>query len=93
LQTLLITYDLVGTNASSSNYKNLTDAIAAYGTYARAQDSVWFVVTDQTPKQVYDDLAKHMHPSDRLFVIRTQRAAAWRNAIAKDEWFQSYLKD
>jgi hypothetical protein len=93
LQTLLITYDLVGTDASSSNYRNLTNAIAAYGTYAHAQDSVWLVVTDQAPKQVYDNLTKHMHPSDRLFVIRTHRGAAWRHAIAEDDWFQKNLND
>jgi Flp pilus assembly CpaE family ATPase len=93
LQTLLITYDLIGTDASSANYKHLTDAIRAYGMFGKAQDSVWFVVTDQTPKQVYDNLTQHLHPNDRLFVVRTHRAAAWRHALGEDDWFQKNLLD
>ena len=94
MKTLLITYDLVGTDATSANYQNLIAAIKGIGGWAKVQDSVWSVVTDQTPDQVFKQLTQHMHESDRLFVIRTRREASWRGSGQQvDDWLQANLTD
>jgi hypothetical protein len=52
MPSLLITYDLVGTDATSENYKLLIEQIKALGRWGHLQDSVWIVKTEATAKSV-----------------------------------------
>ena len=93
MPTYLVTYDLVGTDVNSANYKNLREAIEAYGYYAEVQKSVWFIRAQATAKQVFDDLWQHMHSADRLLVIRIQREAAWEDVMGCDDWLRENLSN
>lgn len=93
MRTILISYDLVGTNESSQDYEDLIAAIEAYGTYANVNRSVWIVRTSKTASQVLDDLWKHMDGNDRLFVIRVYREASWINTICTSKWLKDNLWD
>ncbi len=93
MNTLLISYDLVGTNETSADYERLIESIKAYGTYANVHRSVWVIRTNQTLKQVRDDLQRHMDANDRLFVIKTRRDAAWSKVLCTDGWLQDNLQD
>jgi len=90
MSAFLVTYDLVGTDATSANYKNLIAEIQRTA-WGHVQDSVWIVVTDESAKQVFDRLWRHMHPRDRLFVLLSGRQAAWENAICADSWLHTNL--
>jgi hypothetical protein len=83
----IITYDL----RPQRNYENLYAAIKAYGTWAHITESVWSVVTEQSAVQVRDDLLQHMHPEDRLFVVRSGVESAWNNVLCKSEWLKEHL--
>jgi len=91
MPSLLVAYDLVGTGESSQNYEPLIARIREYPNWARIQRSVWVLITEETAQAVRDDLWRFMQPSDRLFVIRLQREAAWFNAMCKDDWLQANL--
>ncbi len=93
MRTLLISYDLVGTEETSQDYEDLIAAIEAYGTYAKVNKSVWIIRTNNTVSQVFDDLRQHMDGNDRLFVIRTYREAAWTNALCTNDWLQKNLQN
>lgn len=88
---LLVTYDLVGTDAESESYKNLIAAIKAYPDWGHVQDSVWVVSTSDEPKTVRDALKQHMDTSDRIFVAALEGTAAWTNPRCKSETLKRIL--
>ena len=84
----IISYDL---RKPGRNYDSLYEAIKSYGTWAHINESLWAVVTEQNSIEVRDKLLQHMDSNDRIFVIRSGTAAAWRNSIAKNEWLKERL--
>lgn len=69
-----INYDL----RNERNYPKLISQIKAYGTYAKPLESCWVIATDQTSRQVRDNLASVMDADDGLLVTRLQGEAAWK---------------
>ena len=55
-----INYDL----RNQRNYPKLINQIKAYGTYAKPLESCWVIATDQTARQVRDNLASVMDADD-----------------------------
>ena len=93
MRTILISYDLVGTDEGSQDYKKLIAAIKALGAWANVNRSVWIVRTSKTAEAVSNELGQHMDANDRLFVIRVYREAAWVNTICTSEWLMDNLRD
>jgi hypothetical protein len=90
MPSLLVAYDLVGTDATSENYEKLIARIKEYP-WARVELSTWIVKTDAKAKAVRDDLRAYMHASDRLFVAVLTGEAAWHNVRCKDQWLKDNL--
>ncbi|MBN2424520.1 MAG: hypothetical protein JXB44_05815 [Calditrichaceae bacterium] len=84
----IISYDL---RKPGRNYDALYDAIRSYGTWAKVNESVWAIVTQQTAVQIRENLDKHLDSNDRIFVIKSGIEAAWRNSICKNEWLKDNL--
>jgi len=76
---------------NSQNHERLREAIKRYGTWARITDSTWAVVTDDEAEEVRDYLLKVLDEDDRLFVVRSGVAAAWKNVRCRDEWLKKHL--
>jgi hypothetical protein len=72
-------------------YEPFRQAIKAYGTWARITYSTWAVVTDESAKQVRDNLLKHLGSDDRLFVVKSGVESAWHNVRCKNEWLKKNL--
>ena len=87
MATYIITYDL----RNNRDYSSLYSAIKSYGTWARITESSWAIVTEQNTAQVRDFLSSSMDADDRLFVAKYGGAAAWKNVIAKNDWFHQHL--
>lgn len=83
----IITYDL----RKNRDYEALYNAIKSYGTWAKITQSSWAIVTSQTSIQIRDFLISHMDEDDRLFVSKYGGTAAWKNVIAKNDWFHQNL--
>jgi CRISPR-associated endonuclease Cas2 len=83
----LISYDL----NKDKDYSELYKAIKAYGTWAHIQDSIWAVVSTSTAEEVFDNLNKHVDKDDSLFVLKSGRAAKWKNQECKSEWLKENL--
>jgi len=83
----IISYDLV----SDRDYESLYKAIKSYGTWAHITESTWAVVTNQNATQIRDYLLKFVDADDRIFVVRSGSAAAWKNVICKNEWLKGNL--
>ena len=63
-----ISYDL-----QSRNYEPLINAIQSYGLWWHQSESTWFIETNQTSRQVLDNLRNYIMNGDKLIVIRVQR--------------------
>lgn len=88
----LVTYDLVGTDETSADYQRLIERIKAYGTYGKAQKSVWLIRSSATATEVRDNLVQDMDADDRLLVVRVESGAAWRNLICNNQWMLDFMK-
>ena len=84
----IISYDL---RTPGQNYEALYNAIKAYGNWAKINESLWAVVTQQTAAQIRDNLNQHIDSNDRIFVLKSGMEAAWRNSICKTEWLKDNL--
>jgi hypothetical protein len=83
----IISYDL----RNARDYDKLHDAIRAYGTWAHILESCWGIVTEDTAKDVRNNLTKHIDDDDGLFVVKSGNIAAWRNVLCKNDWLNKNL--
>lgn len=84
----VISYDL---RQPGRNYEPLYDAIKAYGTWAKINESFWAVVTNQSATQVRDYLLRYLDSNDRIFVLKSGTEAAWRHQICENSWLKENL--
>jgi hypothetical protein len=82
----IISYELV--NKWITNYNNLYNTIISYGEWMHYIDNTWFIVTDQTPIQIYNSLQPHLRNgckviitpmTDEYFGLLPQEAWNWIN--------------
>lgn len=88
MNTYLITYDL---KKPGRNYQGLYDAIKSYGTWGKINDSTWVIKTNNSAVQIRDYLLQSMDYNDSIFVLKTEREAAWKNVRANNDWLKNNL--
>lgn len=84
----IIAYDL---KRPGQQYSELYEAIKSYRRWARINDSVWAVVTDNKAKEVRDHLGSYIDKNDSIFVLKSGVEAAWRNVRCRNEWLKDNL--
>ena len=85
------TYIITAEALKEATYQQLHKAVMKFGTWARITKSSWVVVSDKKPTVIRDELTLLLGPTDRLFVVRSGTAAAWRNVRCKNEWLKEHL--
>lgn len=85
----IIAYDLH--KKDSPEYKDLTNEIKSYKTYAHILESVWAIVTDDNAKEIRAKLKRHIVKKDSLFVVRSGVEAAWTDVICSNGWLKEHL--
>jgi hypothetical protein len=92
MRSILIAYDLIGTDETSADYKRLIKHIQEdYSNWAKVLYSTFVVRSTETAKQVRDNLNAYTDANDRLFVAELTGVAAWRNVICTDDWLMKNL--
>jgi hypothetical protein len=91
MNTILVAYDLIGTDESSADYQRLIKRIKEYPNWAKVLYSTFIVKTSWSPSQVRDDLDKYLDRNDRIFVAALTGVAAWRNVICDSDWLKKNL--
>lgn len=86
----IVTYDLVNIR----DYSSLIDKIKSYQKWAHPLESVWIIITNDTPAQVRDSLSECMDGDDKLLVMKTTLGTSWfglnRNV---SDWIKSNPAD
>jgi hypothetical protein len=75
-----ISYDL-----QSNNYNLLSDAIQSYGCWWHQSGTTWFIETNQTTKQVLENLRNYIYKGDKLIVIQV-RENCWATGHTEEEY-------
>ena len=88
----LVTYDLVGTDETSADYKRLIKRIKGFPSHRKLQKSVWLVKTNKKAAEVRDILLSFMDDNDRLYVTKIARGSAWHNLLCDSERLKAFLK-
>jgi len=83
----VICYDVV----AGGDYEPLYSAIKRYGTWAHITESTWAIVSEKTHTEVRDDLGQYVPEGGRLFVVKSAKAAAWRNVLCRSEWLKENI--
>ena len=84
-----ISYDLIGPNR---DYDKLFEAIKAYGTWARINESLWIIKTNETSVNIRDNLKQVMDNNDKLFVAKLTGDGAWNNLSNEiSNWLKNNL--
>lgn len=69
------------------------EVIRGYSGWARITETTWAVTApdDVKANEIRDSIAKVAGEKDRIFVVKSGVAAAWRNSRCKNEWLKKYL--
>jgi hypothetical protein len=78
----VVAYSLREPN-TAADYARIIEAIKAYGTWCRLEDSVWMIESDQNYEQVRDRLMGFIRPADAILVIEAT-AAAWSGSLDEE---------
>lgn len=77
----MVGYDL----HEGEDYKDLEDAIKAYGAWWHHLDSTWLIKTENTARQIKNNLKQHLKAGDELLVMRYGKTESGDGANAS--WF------
>ena len=88
MKTYLITYEL---KTNRYNYQNLFDAIRSYTAWGRINESTWIIKTSQSALEIRNFLNNYLDYNDSIFVIITNKEAAWNNVMASNDWLKNNL--
>lgn len=91
MTTYLVGYDLNRPRGEDA-YPNLFEAIKAYSTWWHHLDSTWIVKSDDTAKEIRDNLKQHVDSGDELLVVRLSGEGAWAGFNEKGSaWLKENL--
>lgn len=90
MKTILVSYDL---RSPGRDYEPLWDHLRSYPDYIKPLESLWFLKTNYSAKEVRELVKGHTDSNDRLMVVDvTGDAAAWDNLTnAQTQWLKDNL--
>ena len=88
MYSFIVTYDL---NGSGKNYEDLISEIKTYSKWAHINESVWFLKSDKSCKEIRDSLLNYRDKDDSSFVAKLTGAAAWHNTMCKNQFIKDNL--
>jgi hypothetical protein len=91
VRSLLVIYDLGGTDDRPGVHARARRKIGARREWAQVTETAWVVKTDETPEQLRDAVLGELGAEDRVFVAELVGAAAWHNAICPGVWLKEHL--
>lgn len=86
-----ISYDLIGADETSADYKKLISKIESLGGAKKVEYSMWVSATLMTPEEVRDALKPYMDANDKLIVMERVGGSAWRNLPSDvSQWLKDH---
>jgi hypothetical protein len=88
MKAYLISYDL---KIPNRDYSGLYKAIGKYTPWWHFLESVWIVMSDSTPGQIWNALQSHIDTNDRILIIEVRdNVSGWLPKGAWD-WIKQHV--
>ncbi len=87
MATYIVTYDL----NKETKRPNIVGSIHDFPSWAKLSESSYAISTNQTPRQVYDDLLKHLDSNDQLYVITLRQPYYGQGSKEVNKWLANNL--
>jgi hypothetical protein len=85
---LVVTYEL---KQPATSYAQLFDVLKSKDSWAHYMPSTWFVATNESPKELYDQLANLIFQEDNILIMQlTPGYHGWMKKKAW-EWVKAHL--
>lgn len=78
---------------NEGTFAPVREVIKKLGGSCPINKTTWAITSNLTQVQIRDQITQAVGPKDRVFVVRSGTAAAWRNSYGKeyDDWLKKYL--
>lgn len=86
MDIFIITYDLI---APDKDYQSLYDAIESYKEYTHPLESIWFVRTSSSSRDIRDYLKSYLDSNDKLFVAKIDEWASRNLPDESTKWLKN----
>lgn len=85
----IVTFDV----ATEATRERVRERLKSYGSFCPIHKHCWAIMADKKASEVRDDVGTVLQPGDRLFVVRSGTAAAWRHSYGEknDAWLKKNL--
>ncbi len=87
MPTYIVIYDL----SSDGDYDELYKKLKSFNGWAKITESAWAIGSSKKASEIRDELIPFAGVNGKLFVIKSGKAAAWKNVIASNEWLKKFL--
>lgn len=88
MATYIITYDL---NSPGQNHAKLLEFIKKHERWARLSESAYAVVSQQTPKGIYDKASPLLDRNDTLYIITLKKPFYGQGPDEVNVWLENNL--
>ena len=85
--TFIVVYDV----SEDGDYEGLYEKLKKYDGWAKITESSWAITSEKKASEIRNELVPFIGSSGRLFILKSGKAAAWRNVIASNDWFKKNL--
>jgi len=86
-------YIVVFEISNPSTTSKVEKVLKNYGFFCPITENSWAIVTDEKATDIRNKVGALIGANDRVFVVRSGTAAAWKNSYGSehDEWLKKYL--
>jgi hypothetical protein len=78
---LVVTYEL---KQPAAAYTPFFDTLKSQNSWAHYMASTWFIATNKSPQELYDEVERFIHEGDRLLI--TTLVPGYQGWLAKKAW-------
>ena len=89
MRCYIVTFD----TADVAVRKKVRELLKTYSGHCPVHRHCWAILTDRKAPQIRNHIAALLGPKDRLFIVRSGTAAAWKNSYGPKhtEWLKNNL--
>ncbi len=87
MASYLVCYELV----DNTDEDSLIEKLKSFGVWGRVIGNTWVIQSEMSFIEVRDEISDYTGSSDRLLVVETANAAAWKNVLCSNEWLKKHV--
>ena len=87
VSTFIVVFDI----SKDGNPSGLEEKFKTYEGWAKTTESSWAIASEKKASEIRNELVPYIGSTGRIFILKSGKAAAWRNVFASNDWFKKNL--